>query len=118
MTFLLDENFPLSAAAFLRGRGHEVHTVQETCGSGAVDEEVFAEAQRLCAVLLTSDWDFYHTIPILHPEHHGIIVIALRQPTRQAILARLEWFLGNSHLVIGNRAYILRDSTCRFFPAD
>ena len=30
MTFLLDENFPVSAAAFLRERGHEVHTVRET----------------------------------------------------------------------------------------
>ena len=118
MTFLRDENFLLSAAAFLRVRGHEVHTVQETCGSGAGDEEVFAEAQRLCAVLLTSDRDFYHTIPVLHPEHHGIVVIALRQPTRQAILARLEWFLDNDHLVISNRAYILRDSTYRFIPAD
>ena len=65
MTFLLDENFPVSAAAFLRERGHEVHTVRETCGSGSTDEEVFAEAQARRAVLLTSDRDFYRTVPLL-----------------------------------------------------
>ena len=117
MTFLLDENFPVSAAAFLRERGHEVHTVRETCGSGSTDEEVFAEAQTRRAVLLTSDRDFYHTVPLLHPEHCGIVVIALRQPTRQAILDRLGWFLDNVPLPIDNRAFVLRDRTYRFTPA-
>ena len=117
MTFLLDENFPVSAAAFLRERGHEAFLSAETCGRGATDEEVFAEAQRRRAILLTSDRDFYHTIPLLHPEHCGIVVVALRQPTRAAILSRLEWFLANAPQPVANRAYVLRDQTYRFTPA-
>ena len=49
--------------------------------------------------------------------HCGIVVIALRQPTRQAILDRLGWFLDNVPLPIDNRAFVLRDRTCRFTPA-
>ena len=40
MTFLLDENFPVSAAAFLRDRGHVVFLSAETCGRGATDGSV------------------------------------------------------------------------------
>ena len=114
MTFLLDENFPLSAAVFLRDRGHVALTVSETCGLGAPDEVVFAEAQQRGAVLVTSDRDFYHTIPLLHPEHSGILVIAFRQPNRSAIMARLGWFLDNISLPIVNKVYLLRDQTYRF----
>ena len=64
MRFLLDENFPFSAVAFLRERGHEVFTLAETCGRGASDEDVFASAQALGAVLLTSDRDFSTRFPI------------------------------------------------------
>ena len=118
MKFLLDENFPFSAVAFLRGRGHEVSTLADTCGRGAPDEDVFASAQALGAVLLTSDRDFYHTIPHLHPRHCGIVVMALRQPGRDAILSRLDWFLANIPPPHDNRAYILRDHTYRYTPAE
>ena len=69
-------------------------------------------------ILLTSDRDFYHTIPHLHPRHCGIVVIALRQPGRDAILSRLGWFLANIPPPHDNRAYILRDHTYRYIPAD
>jgi predicted nuclease of predicted toxin-antitoxin system len=118
MRFLLDENFPFSAVAFLRERGHEVFTLEETCGRGAFDEDVFASAQALGAVLLTSDRDFYHTIPHLHPRHRGIVVVALRQPSRDAILSRLGWFLSHIPPPHDNLAYILRDHTYRYTPAE
>ena len=117
MTFLLDENFPVSAAEFLRDRGHVVFLSVETCGRGATDEDVFAEAQRRRAILLTSDRDFYHTIPLLHPDHCGIVVIALRQPTRDAILSRLGWFVDHIPVPPENHAFVLRDQTYRFTPA-
>ena len=116
MTFLLDENFPLSAAALLRECGHVALTLAETCGLGAADEAVFAEAQKHSAILVTSDRDYFHTIPILHPVHCGILVIALRRPNRTAILSRLRWFLDNISLPIHNRTFLLRDQTYRCFP--
>ena len=113
MRFLLDENFPCSIAAFLRDCGHEAVPFEEACPRGADDESVFLAAQRLGAVLLTSDRDFYHTVPLQHPVHCGIIVVALRQPSRAAIAERLRWFLANNTEPLANRAVILRDFSYR-----
>ena len=74
---------------------------------------VFATAQRLGAAILTSDRDFYHTIPLLHPVHAGIVVVALRQPNRAAINSRLKWFVDNIEEPLNNRVFVLRDFTYR-----
>ena len=113
MRFLLDENFPRSCASVIEDCGHEAIAFNEICLYGADDEAVFAAAQSLGAVLLTSDRDFYHTIPLLHPEHHGIVVVALHQPSRNAIAERLGWFLGNLPSSLENRVVILRDNSYR-----
>ena len=113
MRFLLDENFPCSAAELLVSCGHEAIPFLEVCKYGDDDESVFAAAQRLGAVLLTSDRDFYHTMPLLHPVHSGIVVVALRQPNRAAILSRVKWLLTNIDGPIANRVFILRDFSCR-----
>ena len=116
MKFLIDENFPRSAANAIAACGHEVVPFEAECGFGATDEAVFSAAQRLGAVILTSDRDFYHTIPLLHPAHCGIVVVALRQPNRAAILARLKWFLENIDGPLANRVFLLRDFSCRTKP--
>ena len=113
MRILLDENFPKSAADVITAAGHEVISFAAVCEFGVDDEEVFVRAQKLGAVILTSDRDFYHTVPLVHPEHCGIIVVALRQPNRRAILTRLEWFFKNFDCLMANRVFILRDYSCR-----
>ena len=106
MKFLLDENFPCSSADFIESCGHiALH--------GSDDETVFAAAQRLGATILTSDRDFYHTIPLLHPSHAGIVVVALHQPSRAAINSRLKWFMENIEEPLDNRVFILRDFSYR-----
>lgn len=113
MRFLLDENFPRSCASVIEGRGHEAVAFNEICPYGANDEMVFSAAQSLGAALLTSDRDFYHTMPLLHPKHHGIVVVALHQPSRGAIAERLSWFLANMPESLENRVVILRDHSYR-----
>lgn len=113
MRILLDENFPKSAADVIAAAGHEVISFAGVCEFGADDEEVFDRAQKLGAVILTSDRDFYHTMPLIHPEHYGIIVVALRQPNRKAILTRLQWFFENFDGPMADRVFILRDYSCR-----
>ena len=113
MRILLDENFPKSAADVIAAAAHEVISFADVCEFGADDEEVFVCAQKLGAVILTSDRDFYHTVPLIHPEHCGIIVVALRQPNRKAILTRLQWFFENFDCPMTNRVFILRDYSCR-----
>ena len=111
MKFLLDENFPVSAVSVVVAAGHEAISFASACCPGDTDDQVFLRAQELNAVLLTSDRDFYHTVPLLHPVHHGIVVLSLRQPNRRNICERLDWFFKNIKLPIENKAYSLRDCT-------
>ena len=60
-----------------------------------------------------SDRDFYHTMPLLHPTHAGIVVVALRQPNRAAINSRLKWFMENIEEPLANRVFVLRDFSYR-----
>ncbi len=113
MKFLLDENFPCSSARLIASCGHEAVQFADVCNSGADDETVFATAQRLGATILTSDRDFYHTMPLIHPSHAGIVVVALRQPNRAAIHARLKWFMENVQEPLTNRVFVLRDFSYR-----
>lgn len=113
MKFLLDENFPRSAAEVIAECGHTAIPFEEGCSFGDDDESVFASAQRLGATILTSDRDFYHTMPLLHPLHSGIVVVALRQPNRAAIHSRLKWFMENVEEPLDNRVFVLRDFSYR-----
>ena len=54
MKFLLDENFPVTAAAFIESCGHQAIPFLSAYKSGDDDEAVFAAAQRQKAVILTS----------------------------------------------------------------
>ena len=109
MNFLLDENFPLSIIPFLREQGHGVFSIVDMGLSSSPDETVFECAQHRHAVLLTTDKDFFHTIPFHYPSHFGVVVISLRQPNRQAILSRLKWFLSQLPSTMEDKVYMLRD---------
>ena len=117
MKFFLDENFPMAAVGLLEGMGHEVFDLRGSGREGLPDPDIFAEAQRCAAVFLTTDRDFFHTIPHIHDKHAGIIVIALRQPNRSAILEKLLWLL--KHLKpdsFRNRVIQLRDQSWIAIP--
>jgi predicted nuclease of predicted toxin-antitoxin system len=117
MRFFLDENFPKAAASMLAIHGHEVFDVRGVLRAGAPDDEIFKEAQAMAAVFLTTDRDFFHTIPHLFDHHQGVLVIALRQPNRKNILAKLEWALGRfSHADFHDRVFQLRDNTWIAIP--
>jgi len=114
---MLDENFPKAAAELLEGMGHTVYDARERGLIGASDSEIMEVAIELRAALLTTDRDFFHTLHHAFPEHCGVVVIALRQPKRTAILDRLKWFL---NLVadesLSRRAFQLRDTTWLAHP--
>ena len=52
-------------------------------------------------------------MPLRHPQHAGIFVVAQHQPNRQAILSRLEWFFATVHPPYANKVCIIRDYFCR-----
>lgn len=117
MNFLLDENFPKAARVALEGRGHVVLDFRRIGEIGATDDAVIRAAIEASAAILTTDRDFFHTLGRMHPEHHGIVVIALKQPNRHSIIGRLDWFLervGVESLL--GRTFQLRDSTWMVYP--
>lgn len=118
MRLFLDENFPKAARAMLEGLGHETLDLRGTSEEGLSDREIFLKAQHHGAVFLTTDRDFFHTIPHLYEKHSGIVVIALRQPSRQAILEKLSWILHRlqPHEFV-NRTIQLRDRTWIAVPS-
>lgn len=81
-------------------------------------QPLFAEAQRAQAVLLTTDRDFAHTIPHLFEQHRGVVVVALHQPNRSSIVARLECFLDHAAGEdLRNKVFLLGDTAFRVWPA-
>ena len=89
MKFFLDENFPRTALPLLESAGHPAtHTLQHF-PPGTTDTKLFAYAQEQQAVFVSTDRDFFHTIPMAFERHHGAIVITLRKPNRADLLRRL-----------------------------
>lgn len=112
MRSFLDENFPKAVTGLLVSLGHEVDDIRGTDREGSADVTIFQMAQMRSAAFLTTDRDFFHTVPLTVPQHYGVVVVALHQPNRARILGRIDWFMerfGKSGL--RNRVYELRDRT-------
>ena len=117
MRYFLDENIPKEAKPLIDERGFSFVDIRGTEHEGADDTLLFRLAQQHCAVFITTDRDFYHTIPLLVKEHCGIVVIALRQPNKQRILERLEWFMDHfAACDLHNKVFELRDRTYVVHP--
>jgi predicted nuclease of predicted toxin-antitoxin system len=89
MRFFLDENFPRPALALLHSTGHSAVHALEQFPQGTPDDRLFAHAQEVGAVFVTTDKDFFHTVPMAFAHHHGALVITLRRPNRADLLRRL-----------------------------
>jgi predicted nuclease of predicted toxin-antitoxin system len=100
MTFFLDENFPRPAIVQLQAAGHRASHALDTFPPGTSDDKLFAHAQTCNAIFVTTDKDFYHTIPLAFGNHHGAIVITLHKPNRADLLRRLSEAL----VVLGERS--------------
>ena len=117
MNFLLDENFPRTARPILEALGHQVYDLRQEGVRGSSDEMILRMAAEKSAVILSTDRDFFHTLGRRDPSHSGIVVIALRQPNRAAIIKRLEWFLDHMNVDwLPGRIFQLRDQTWMVYP--
>jgi len=111
MKFFLDENFPKTAEIYLKNLGYEVMDIRSTGQEGLDDHVIFKLAQFHSAIFLTTDRDFFHTIPFDFAEHHGAIIIALRQPNRTNITEKLKWLLNHLEVTdFRNTVMLLRDN--------
>ena len=116
MTFLLDGNFPKAVRAALEAAGHRVVDFREVGIRGSDDDAVMDLAAQEGAIVLTTDRDFFHTLG-REPGHPGLVVIALKQLTREKIVNRLTWLIdrvGEDRL--RGRAVQLRDRAWQAYP--
>jgi predicted nuclease of predicted toxin-antitoxin system len=90
MRFFLDENFPRPALTLLQEKGHIATHALEVFSPGTDDDTLFAHAQQEGAVFVSTDKDFFHTVPLAFEHHHGSLVVNLRRPNRTALLGRLS----------------------------
>lgn len=117
MNFLLDENFPKAVIPFLETQGHSATDFRCIGPRGASDQQVIRTAIDKSAAVLTTDRDFFHTLGRIYPQHFGIIVVALKKPTRDAIISRITWFLNCDFLAsLPARTFQLRDHTWMVYP--
>ena len=89
MKFFLDENFPRPSIPFLVSLGHSASHALDCFPPGTADEKLFDYAQEGGSIFITTDKDFFHTIPLAFAHHSGAIVITLRKPNRADLLRRL-----------------------------
>lgn len=117
MKFFLDENFPKSAIPLLEKQGHVIVDCRAEGLSGSDDAKLFEIAQNHEAVFLTTDRDFFNTVPHLFPNHFGIVVIALKQPNRTAIIQNLDLLMNKVEPEkYKGRAFQIRDGACNIYP--
>jgi predicted nuclease of predicted toxin-antitoxin system len=86
MIIVVDENMPRTTVEALRADGHTVTDIRGTPNQGANDEYVWTTAQRLRAVLISTDKGF---TTHRSEAHYCLLVIRLRQPTLAKIHARV-----------------------------
>lgn len=117
MVFFLDENFPRRASSILVENGNKAIDIRGTELEGIDDVEIFKIAQKYKAVFLTTDRDFYHTIPYKYPDHFGIIVVALSRPDAKSICDKLK--IGLSYISknsMAGRCILFTDSKIIVHP--
>lgn len=95
MQIKLDENLPARLVAALALFGHDVDTVPAEGLSGRPDEDVWDAAQAAGRFLITQDLDFSDMRRFQPGTHHGILLVRLRNPGRNALFVKVKSLFEN-----------------------
>ena len=87
--FIVDEDLPEAVAVMLSRMGYWAKHVRQISLKGAGDQEVFQYAQTKKATIITADKGFGDVRRFPVGSHHGIIVVRLKNRSRDNILQRL-----------------------------
>lgn len=88
MRFLIDAQLPPALARWLSVHGHEATHVLDLDLLDASDTAIWAEAQRLGAVIVSKDEDFVH-LRTVKPHGPSLVWVRVGNTTRRELLA---WF--------------------------
>ena len=90
MNIKLDENLPARLATLLVNLGHDTDTVYSEGLSRAVDSVVWKAAQDARRFFVTQDFDFSDVRAFKPGTHHGLLLVRLRVPSREALAHKIE----------------------------
>lgn len=90
MRIKLDENLPARLATLLLNLGHDTDSVFSEGLSRAVDSVVWKAAQDAGRFFVTQDLDFSDVRAFKPGTHHGLLLVRLRVPSREALARKIE----------------------------
>ena len=90
MKIKLDENLPRRLVDVLAALGHDVDTVPEEQIAGRDDGVVWHASQSNGRFLITQDLDFSDARKYVPGTHHGLLLVRLAQPGREALFERVS----------------------------
>jgi len=77
LIFIIDEDLPRSMTNALNEKGFKAYDVRDIGLRGTGDKEIFAEACRRKAILITSDIGFASLVYLSSMNHYGLILLRL-----------------------------------------
>ena len=90
MRIKLDENIPRRLVKPLTLLGHDVDTIEKEKLTGSSDPVVWEAAQRAARFLITQDLDFSDVRKYQPGTHHGLLLVRLAVPGRNALFERIH----------------------------
>jgi predicted nuclease of predicted toxin-antitoxin system len=90
MKIKLDENLPVDLLPVLAELGHDAHTPGDEGLRSAPDDAVWEAAQREDRFLINQDLDFSDARRFAPGTHKGLLLVRLKNPSRQALVDRIS----------------------------
>lgn len=90
MKIKLDENLPRRLVRFLNDLGQDTDTVFDERLTGQDDDVIWKAAQTTGRFLITQDLDFSDARKYQPGKHHGLLLVRLAQPGREALFERVS----------------------------
>jgi predicted nuclease of predicted toxin-antitoxin system len=111
MRIKLDENLPCCLVETLTQLGHDVDTVPQEGLQGFVDADVWAAAQAAERFFITQDLDFSDMRRFAPGTHHGVLLVRLAHPSRQALAAYIGALFTQEAVAQWSRCFVVATET-------
>lgn len=102
-----DENIPRRAKECLIALGHDADNVWDEKLAGSKDAHLWVVCQPNNAFLITQDLDFSDVRAFQPDAHHGILLLRLKEPGRNAVVRRLEELFRSEDVATWQRQFVI-----------
>lgn len=107
MRIKLDENLPFRLVRMLAPLGHETDTVPQEGLAGKDDAHVWQAAQTAGRFFITQDLDFSDVRRFVPGTHHGLLLVRLREPGRNALVRRIRSLFQTEYVEAWKQCFVV-----------